>query len=301
MAIADEGFRRQTRREIAAGIFALPLVTSACASRLSVSEGWPLWTVEKNGTRAYLTGATPSQKADWHQPHIEAIADSCNLIWTETNQTSRGNMRDVIMRLGVDASAPLSERIPAADWVRVKAAAALNGVAIEDIDQLRPWLAAHTIGEASDESRGWGGETAETVIAVAALQAGKEVRSEFPFQEDIIEWFGKMTAQQSLEFMRFTLDEILASASDEAAKFDAWARGDTKPATDWMLNARTAYPAFYEAAVIKRNRDWVARFDSVVSENKNAIAIVGLYHLVGPDSVQENLSRMGFAVRRVVV
>lgn len=209
-------------------------------------------------------------------------------------------MRETVMRLGVDASAPLSERLPESDWVRVQTAAALNGVEIESIDQFRPWLAAHTIGEASDELRGWVGETAESVIAAAALQSGKEVRSEFPFQEDIIEWFGRMTAQQSLEFLRFTLDEVLSPISEETAKFDAWSRGDTRPATEWMSNARTSYPPFYEAAVIERNRDWVARFDSMLSENKNGLVIVGLYHLVGPDSVQENLSRMGFTVRRDV-
>lgn len=301
MAISDENFRRPTRRDLAASFVALPMITSACASWPTGSEGWPLWRVERNGNRAYLTGATPSREADWHQARIEAIAASCDLIWTETNQTTRGHMREVVIRLGVDSSAPLSERLPESDWLRVQTAAARTGVTIESIDQFRPWLAAHTIGEASDESRGWVAQSAESVIAGAALQSGKEVRSEFPFQEDVIEWFGRMTAQQSLEFLRFTLDEVLSPISEEAAKFDAWSRGDTRPAAAWMSNARTSLPSFYEVAVIERNRDWVARFDSMLSENRTALVIVGLYHLVGPDSVQENLSGMGFTVRRDVV
>jgi uncharacterized protein YbaP (TraB family) len=300
MAIADENFKRPTRRNFAAGLVALPMISSACASRPAASEGWPLWSVERNGRRAYLTGATPPREADWRQPRIEAIAAGCDLIWTETNQNSRGNMRETIGRLGVDASAPLSERIPESDWVRVQTAAAQYGVAIEDIDQFRPWLAAHMIGEASDDSRGWAGKTAESVIAAAALQAGKEVQSEFPFQEDVIEWFGALTAQQSLEFMRYTLDEVQEPINEENAKFDAWARGDIGPATEWMSRALASYPSLYEAIAIERNRDWVARFDAMLSQDRTGLVIVGLYHLVGPGSVQDNLSRMGFAVRRDV-
>ncbi len=301
MAVSNDYLRRLTRRDLAVGLLALPMITSACASGPTASEGWPLWRVERNGKHAYLTGGTPPRQTDWRQARIETIAAGCDLIWTETNKNSRGSIRDVVMRLGVDASAPLSERIPERDWLRVKTAAAQAGVTIESINQFRPWLAAHTIGEASDESRGWVGQSAESAIAAAALQSGKEVRSEFPFQEDVIEWFGRMTAQQSLESLRFTLDEVLSPISEETAKFDAWSRGDMRPATEWMSNVRTSYPSFYETAVIERNRDWIARFDSMLSENRNGLVIVGLYHLVGPDSVQENLSRTGFTVRRDVV
>lgn len=300
MAIADENFKRPTRRDFAAGLVALPIMANACVSRPTGSEGWPLWSVERNGRRAYLTGATPPRETDWSQERIEAIAADCDLIWTETNQNSRGNMRETIGRLGVDASAPLSERIPESDWVRVQTVAAQYGVAIENIDQLRPWLAAHTIGEASDDSRRWAGKTAETVITAAALRAGKEVQWEFPFQEDVIEWFGALTPQQSLEFMRYTLDEVQLPIDEESAKFDAWSRGDIGPATDWMSRTWASYPSLHQAIASKRNRDWVARFDSMLSQNRNGLVIVGLYHLVGPESVQDNLSRMGFTVRRDV-
>ena len=170
MAVSNDYLRRLTRRDLAVGLLALPMITSACASGPTASEGWPLWRAERNGKHAYLTGGTPPRQTDWRQARIETIAAGCDLIWTETNKISRGTIRDVVMRLGVDASAPLSERIPERDWLRVKTAAAQAGVTIESINQFRPWLAAHTIGEASDESRGWVGQSAESAIAAAALQ-----------------------------------------------------------------------------------------------------------------------------------
>lgn len=287
-----------TRRSAASGVF-LAALSSGCATPTARAAHSPLWLIERDGGRVFVFGHTPPRPTDWNEPAIAAIAAQCEVCWVETNQSTRGNLQALVMRHGVDASAPLSERLSREDWIRVEAALALTHVSSESVAPLKPWLAAQTLEEASYVAAGLTGRGAQIVIPEQYQAASKVVESEFPTQDDTVEWFGALTATQNLQYLRYTLDNVLAPSEAEAAKFDAWQRGDLGPALAWMAQMKQRYPELYATIVVQRNVNWVARIEAMLAARRPACVITGLYHLVGPDSLQQQLAAAGVNARRL--
>lgn len=287
-----------TRRRALGGLL-VTAMASACATPRPPASHSPLWLIERDGGRVYLFGHTPPRPTDWNEPAIAAIAAQCDVCWGETNQSTRGDLQALVVRYGVDGAAPLSERLSSEDWTRVEAALALTHVPSESIAPFKPWLAAATLEGASYAASGLTGRGAQIVIAEQYQAAGKRVESEFPTQDDVMEWFGAMTPEQGLQFLRYTLDNILAAPESEAAKFDAWMRGDAGPAQAWMAQMKQRYPELYATIVVQRNVNWVARVEAMLTARQPAVVITGLYHLVGPDSLQHQLASAGLNARRV--
>lgn len=287
-----------TRRKAASGLL-LAALPSACVTANERSPHSPLWLIERDGGRVYIFGHTPPRQGDWNEPAIAAIAAACDVCWVETNNATRGDLQALVMRYGIDGSAALSERLSGEDRARVEAALALTQVPSEAIAPFKPWLAAHTLENAFYTASGLTGRGAQIIIAEQYQAAGKSVESEFATQDDVIEWFGAMTPTQDLQFLRYTLDNILSPAEAEAAKFDAWLRGDVRPAHDWMAQMKEHYPELYAAIVVQRNANWLARIEAMLTARRSALVITGLYHLAGPDSLPQLLAASGFDARRV--
>ena len=55
-------------------------------------------------------------------------------------------------------------------------------------------------------------------------------------------------------------------------------------------------PRLYRRLVTNRNRAWVATIEGLLKGSEQALIVVGVGHLVGPDSVPAMLRRRGFAV-----
>ena len=63
-----------------------------------------------------------------------------------------------------------------------------------------------------------------------------------------------------------------------------------------MDDLRREAPGAYERLVVARNRRWVARIEELLKTPGRTFAVVGVGHLVGPDSVPALLRRDGLAV-----
>jgi hypothetical protein len=91
---------------------------------------------------------------------------------------------------------------------------------------------------------------------------------------------------QEVQYFRYILDEILAGHDEGQRLYADWARGKDARAADWVAKMKQLYPELYRSIVITRNQDWVPRIRSMLTQPKPTMIVVGLYHLVGPDSIQ---------------
>lgn len=262
---------------------------------------WPLWIVEKAGRTVYLMGQTPPRATAWHDTRIEGLVKTCGTIWTETNHIHHQNPKAMVLKYGLEPSKPLSERLSATDWVRVKQAAELAKVPLEAIEPMRPWLAAATIEQAYFAAMKLDVQgAAESVLlrtAKLAKVAKVEQASEFPSQDDVIQFMGEMSASEDMQFLQYTLDHILAGITENERIYAAWARGDATPAAGFLANMKRTQPDMYAKHVVGRNRNWLPRFAAMQKMAKPALVIVGLYHMAGPDSLVEQLKADGWRVR----
>lgn len=271
----------------------------SAAEKASVATApWPLWAVEKAGSTVYLMGQTPPRTAAWSDTRIETLAKTCGTIWTETNHVRRQDTKALIFKYGLDLKKPLSERLSAADWTRVKQAAELAKVPLESITPMKPFLAAFTIESAyfaamKLDEKG----TAESVLLRSAKMENVTHASEFEAQDDVIQFMGEMSAQEDVQFLQYTLDHILAGITESERIYAAWARGDSAPTAEFLAKMKQSQPDFYAKHMVGRNRNWLPRFAAMQKETKPSLVIVGLYHMAGPDSLVEQLKTDGWNVR----
>jgi hypothetical protein len=67
----------------------------------------------------------------------------------------------------------------------------------------------------------------------------------------------------------------------------------------WIARMERLYPELYQAIAVERNQRWVPRFKSMLQEDKPTMVVLGFGHLVGPDSVQEQLRQNGLIAQRL--
>jgi uncharacterized protein YbaP (TraB family) len=87
---------------------------------------------------------------------------------------------------------------------------------------------------------------------------------------------------------------------DEGQRIYAdWASGKDGRAADWVAKMKQLYPELYQSIVVTRNQGWEPRIRSMLTQPKPAMVVVGLFHLVGPDSIQAQLRTHGLHVKRI--
>lgn len=284
------------RREV---LIALPAMTVALTvpspSAAEVTD-YPLWSIEMDHGRVYVLGHTPPRSQDWRDGRIEKLLRSCGAIWVETNHTVRMNGQDLMQRYGTDPAKPLDAFLSPLDRDRLSQAAKLTRVPEKSIARFRPWLAAQVLEDAFYSAPDFGGRNADQVLVSEAGEAGVPLFGEFATEEDAARWLSELPPAQELQYFRYILDEILIGHQEGQRIYQAWAAGDAAPAAAWVAGMKRRYPALYRTLLVERNLSWASRIRSMLAQQKDVMVDVGLYHLVGPDSIQAKLSANGARV-----
>jgi uncharacterized protein len=286
------------RRDAIASLLAVPIALAAGMSSATEAVEYPVWDIETGGGRVYLLGHTPPRPMDWSDLRIEGLLRTCSSLWNETNQTEHTNTQDLIQRYGIDSNKPLHTWLSATDRGRLSQAAKIAGVPEDALQAFRPWLAGQALEGAFFSAQGVNGRNADAVLVSDAGEAGLSVSSEFATKEDAARWFSDLNPAREVQYLRYILDEILSGHDEGQRIYADWAAGKDVRARDWVARMRRLYPELYRSIVITRNQGWVPRIHSMLTQSKPTMIVVGLYHLVGSDSIQAQLRASGLHVRR---
>ena len=287
------------RREALVTLIALPVALAAGTSWGAEAAGYPVWAIETRGGLVYLLGHTPPRPMDWSDARIEGLLRNCGSLWNETNQSDHTDARELMQRYGIDPNKPLYTWLSPSDRDRLSQAAKIAAVPEEALQPFRPWLAGQALEGAFFSAPGANGRNADAVLVSEASEAALPVSSEFGRKEDAARWFSDFSPLQEVQYLRYILDEILAGHDDGQRIYADWARGKDARAADWVARMKRLYPELYRSIVVTRNQGWVPRIQSMLSQPKPSMMVVGLYHLVGADSIQAQLGANGLRVRRI--
>jgi uncharacterized protein YbaP (TraB family) len=257
-----------------------------------------LWVVSARAGTVYLTGETPAGSTDWGDARIEGILPRCAALWTEAGTASRQPIGPLIVRYGYDTKTPLISLLSPVDKERLDKAAPLARLPVDQLGKLRPWLAAYELEHSYARVLGHTALSANQVLAAEAAKAGIQVRSEFPTQEDTVAAYGAFSPAADLQFLRFTLDEILAPPGKTDRENADWGRGQLGPATATVDAASQRYPELYQELFVERNRRWAPRIAAMLEQTAPSLVVVGNYHLLGPDGVLAQLRSSDLQARR---
>src|SRR5271155_4835458 len=220
------------RREALVALLAVPIALAAGTSSASEAVQYPLLEIKAGSGLVYLLGHTPPRPKDWSDSRIEGLLRTCGTLWIETNQTASVNVKDLMQRYGIDPNKPLNSWLTPSDRDRLSQAAKIAGAPEDALQPFRPWLAGQALEGGFFGAGGMNGRNAFQVLVSEATEAGIPISSEFATKEDAARWFSDLPPEQEVQYLRYTLDEILTGHDENQRIYADWAAGKDARAAD---------------------------------------------------------------------
>ena len=280
-----------------------PLIVLAAMGASPVLAEPALWVIKDKDSTIYLFGTVhvlrPSTQ--WRSPKIsKAFQDAGDLMMEIEQPESPATTQALMMKYGLDTTAPLSSKLKPEAYAKLQAAAQGMGFPPQALEPMRPWLAALTVSLTPLLRAGYDPESGvEKLLGAQAKAAGKPV-SALETMEQQVRFFADMTPAQETQLLESTLNEV----DDGPAKIDAlvaaWASGDQAELKRQMVDEmQSDYPDVYKLLLVDRNKAWARRLKAKLAGSGVSFVAVGAGHLTGPDSLQAQLTKLGVEAERV--
>jgi uncharacterized protein YbaP (TraB family) len=281
-------------------IFAVAAILSlALTSRAAAAP--PIWRIEGPHAEITLFGSVHllSQATDWRTPAFNADLAKADAVWFEIpfDAASQTAAQQIALRWGLlPAGQTLSALLNPTQQSELAHLEAAEGLAPAAIERMQPWLADTTLSIVYFERRG-ADATLGVEEQIAASLPPTMARGAFETAEQQIGFFADLSLKDQID----SLDETLREIEKDPDAFDrlsaAWARGDVKTIVhEAVEELKREAPGSYRILVVDRNRRWVDRILQLLQGDKRIFIVVGVGHLVGPDSVPAMLRARGVRV-----
>jgi uncharacterized protein YbaP (TraB family) len=259
----------------------------------------PIWSIAGGEVTMFGSVHLLSEATAWKTPRLADALANADEVWFEipfdtAAQSEAGN--EALKRGLLPPTQALSKMLTPELWTRVVETGVDLGLTAAQLDRLEPWLAEITLATTYLARRGAREALGVERQLYEATPATTEKRAfETPSQQ--IGFFADASRDDQIASLRETLREI----AEEPDSFDrlaaAWSAGDVKVIeADAVEDLRRDAPGMYERLVAARNRRWTVEIERLVKQKRRILIVVGVGHLVGPDSVPALLRRRGVAV-----
>lgn len=288
--------RRPLPRRVLA---AAGLWLAACAPAAAAP---PVWTAHgAGGGEVTLFGSVHllQETTQWRSPAVDALLAHADRLMFEIplDQASDAGAAAKLLTLGrLPDDKTLRPMLSPKARGRLEGLATQLGLPIASLDHMRPWLAEVLVSVTWFQKAG-----ARTDLGVEhqiELAAPPKVeKAAFESIDDQLQALAGGSEAEQVQALEETLDEIATDPDGFARLAAAWARGDVRTIEkEGLEDLRRQAPAAYARLVVGRNRRWVGEIEALLKRPGRTFAVVGVGHLVGPDSVPALLRRDGIAV-----
>jgi uncharacterized protein len=289
-----------TRRQVLQYLPAAAVGSAALAAHAESADRFPLWELSRGNGKVFLLAHTPPRAAAWKDARVEALLRGCGHLWNETNhRAGSDDVQGLMQEYGIARGQSLEARLDAGQRARLAAAAKAVSVPLDSLAGFRPWLAAQVLESALFSAAPFNKPNADQVLVARAQSLSIPVSSEFPTLTDATRWLAGLSSTAELQYLLYIIDEVLTGHERGQHIYAEWDSGNTEPARIWMSRMARNYPQLYRAMDIQRNQLWVPRVHTMLNAARPTMIVVGLYHLVGPDSMLVQLGTSGARLRRV--
>lgn len=297
------------------------VAASVCAAALfaaTAAAETPMWVIKDADSTIYLTGTVHMLPPDlkWNGPKLDKALEDATELWLEVPMAAsmaemQAELAPTMLQYALSTEKPLSSRLTEEEQERLAAAlerADLPPGAAQGIEMMKPWVVTQMLGMAPLMSAGYDPEAGiDMKLAGMAREQGDEILGFETFEQQL-KFFADIPEEEQMEALRATLaipfDEVDAMTEQGKAAFEAWAQGDPTRLeafiTEWKTgdDDGTFASIPYETLVLNRNKDWAEKIDAMLDRSGVHFIAVGGGHLVGPDSVQQQLKARGITAER---
>ncbi len=266
-----------------------------------------LWKIQGAQATIYLFGTVHVLKpgTDWRAPKIAAAIAASGALWLEIPDAGdAAALQPLILKYGIDPEHPLSTRIDAATHDKFITLMDQLGVAPDQMEPLRPWMAGVALATMPLARAGYDINSGVEHLLRQTMEADHKPVLGFETAEQQIRYLADMPPAAEIDFFRSQIDDAGKVVSDLDGLIAAWSAGD-EPALERLLNTdlRDRYPDLYRRLLVDRNHrfaEGIARLakGSGPASAKVIFVAVGAGHLVGADSVLADLAKLGLTAVR---
>ena len=296
-------------RAVAAAFLALlqPALPSALLARQPAAKAQAhpaVWRVQKGASTVYLFGTIHAlpPNFDWETPEIRKVIGSADRLVLEAVIDQDQNKAAItLFKIGT-ASGPIA---PLADRIDPKYKGALadlekkSAVPAGTLDKMKTWAAGMVLF----------GATVQTLGVNSADGVEERLKAEFRARDKPIEgletleqqlgFFDTMAEPQQREFLEGVVDQKADDVADFGKMLGAWKDGNEKGIARSFDKDMKKSDALRNVLIARRNAHWADAIVARLNQPGTQLVAVGAGHLVGQDSVQAMLAKLGYQAVRV--
>lgn len=260
----------------------------------------PLWRARVGASEVVLFGSVHvlPPGLDWRTPKLDAkLKAAAGEVWFEVPMDAVAQAQAAKLALS-RARLPEGERLSPSlspeGRARLARIAGRYGLG-DSIERMQPWMADVALSaryaetQGASRERGVEGEIDRSLPAAVPRRALETIAEQ-------IALFADVPRSEQIASLEQTLSDIERDPGAYGRLVRAWAAGDTAAIARETDELRTATPGLYRRLVLERNRRWVKTIEGLLKQRRRVVMVVGVGHLVGPDSVPALLRRDGLKV-----
>lgn len=269
------------------------------------NDGPAIWKITDVDSTLYLFGTVHllPDEADWQRNDMRAAFDEVGTVYFETPDDAKANLEATMLQqqYGLyESGERLTDHLDNSALNALTAAVHNVNLRPETIISFKPWLAADILSLAGAEAAGYKAEnSADSVLRTRAEGDGKVIK----YLDDMRTYIEAVALQPDyiqIEALEGTIRDFDSIGTDIKTVNDAWIVGNTEMLDVKLIRAvQEKSPDMYKVLFSDRNAKWAKTLDTFMMGDSNAMAVVGIGHLLGDDGLPIQFRELGYDVERV--
>ena len=281
-------------------VLALILIFAAAGVGAETS----VWVVKSPQSTVYLAGSCHVLRASDHPlpaEFLSAYQDSRKIIFeAPLNDMEKPEYLGKLMLAATYSDGTtLKQHLSSQAYSKTEAFCRERNYPIEQFQSFRPWMLAMTLTMWEMARIGAEPNNGVDYFFNEKAQKDQKMTGSLETVDQQIGFLTLMDASMSNEQITETIDELRQIDTKGPEILNAWKNGDETKIEALNLKELKNYPKLYQALIIDRNKKWINDIEGYLNSPVNTMAIVGVAHLAGDNSVVDLLRKRGYKVLKL--
>ena len=276
--------------------------TPAPPSPASTVDGWPALleiTDAQGSVEGWLFGTIHSLPDDveWRTSRFDGVANAADLLVVEVdNLADDAALADLFGTMAYDepVGQTVAQRLDPALHDRYATLLESKDADASQYDAMESWAAALGIAQLAPQ-----GDSKNGVDRVLLGEFASREVLELEGAREQLAVFDTLPEAEQRDLLAAVVREAALPQGERDNLAAIWKSGDFARLEEVTRQGMLADPQLREALLFKRNRDWAAKIENLLTFEAKPLVAVGAGHLLGPQGLPALLEARGYTIRRI--